>query len=301
MCQVPKDFDLEFGGALDLTAVKSLRTSLLDFNEQALVERLIITLDPYVLPRLLQLPSDTNGERKFKEAMADNLSKRHFDLPAYKMTSLHLETKQLRFLTEELRKFTIEMAFTLSQGQGLLRIKQEPAETQQADSDAEPTLPQLLKAMSALPNLDVPEPDPEPWMISYAWAYKKSIPGPRSDRGSRDMIWSHQQEEPLFISGSRGLPPSPFFRRVIEWHPIDELTKWSDRYRICQHYEIDMHDATFQRKGELACPRCWAMLHMTLSLSTCIVQTFSIHLIKYSCCLWPSNCVNNVISSITSS
>ena len=194
--------------------VKSLRTSLLDFNEQALVERLIITLDPYVLPRLLQLPSDTNGERKFKEAMADNLLKRHFDLPAYKITSLHPETKQLRFLTEELRKFTIETAFTLSQGQGLLRIKQEPAETQQADSDAEPSLPQLLKAMSALPNLDVPEPDPEPWMISYAWAYNKSLPGPKSDRGSRDMIWSHQQEEPLFISGSRGLPPSPF---LLAW------------------------------------------------------------------------------------
>ena len=175
------------------TRVKSLRTSLLDFDEQALVERLIMTLDPfktattqmssetkptlhYVLPWLLhlqnclQLPSDTNAEKKFKKAMTDNLSKRPFDLPAYKMASfLHPETKQLRFLTEDQRKFTIdtamEEAFTLSQGPGLLRIKQEPQENQQADPDAEPSLPQLPEAMPAvpaLPNLDVPEPEPEP-------------------------------------------------------------------------------------------------------------------------------------------
>ena len=127
------------------------------FDEQALVERLIVTLDPfitattqvssetkptlhYVLPRLLhlqnclQLPSDTNAERKFKKAMTDNLPMRPFDLPAYKMAFfLHPETKQLRFLTEEQRKFTIDTAmeevFTLSQGQGLLKIKQESSET----------------------------------------------------------------------------------------------------------------------------------------------------------------------------
>ena len=66
-----------------------------------------------------------------------------------------------------------------------------------------------------------------------------------------------------------------------------------------------MYNATFWRDGELhtfsVLYGSWAMLKMTLSVSTCTILTDLIHLKRKSCCLWPSNCVNNLVFRITSS
>ena len=170
--------------------VKSLRNQLLNFDDQAIIERVCAVLKPfktattvvsgeykpttfYVLPLLqhlyncLNIDSETAAEREMKVAMAQNLNKRPFDRMAYKMAALlHPYTKQLNFLTETERTATEENALVEAQAmvEGkmvALRIKreheegdQEPA-TAQPGEPAEPVMPALPPG---LPNLQPGEP-----------------------------------------------------------------------------------------------------------------------------------------------
>ena len=162
--------------------IKALRYSLLDFNEQALAEQVIQILQPfkrsteqmsseskptlqYVLPWLchfkmvLEMDSDSEAERKMKRAIGENLKKRPFDLPAYKMAAvLHPETKDLRFLSEEERTTTLRLLRDEANARAApseeVKIKAEAAEAvepTQAEADQPGTAP-ALPALPALPD-----------------------------------------------------------------------------------------------------------------------------------------------------
>ena len=85
------------------------------------------------------------------EAEGDNLKKRPFDMPAYKMAAvLHPETKDLRFLSEDKRTTTLRLLWNEANARATpseeVKIKVEAAEAEavehtQAEADQPGTAP----------------------------------------------------------------------------------------------------------------------------------------------------------------